>query len=267
MHDPKDPFFADGLKMRWIWVSGNHDVLSQGNFDVTNFTPEYVGTETGGTRDWSQPGGPVFSGNDVIPDAKRAPLIGGQLIAHVMADGDGHGVTQAAVQYGRGFYAVDIQGSPIRIIVADTTAPTGASEGLIVQSDIDQMMKPFLDQAQTDGKLVIVTSHHSSGRLTDGGGYGGTKHSDALTPDAWRNLLGSYSNVLMHLAGHTHRHHTIPDNGFIGIKAIVFDYSTEGDPIAAEGRRRAILDYTSGWATSGIGDVTDRNIELIMPKP
>jgi hypothetical protein len=104
----------------------------------------------------------------------------------------------------------------------------------------------------------------------------------------------------MHLAGHTHRHHTIPvhpttaphaywdletsaladypfqmrlieiwdlDNGFIGIKAIVFDYSAEGDPVATEGRRRAILDYTSGWATSGTGDVTDRNIELIMPKP
>jgi hypothetical protein len=300
MNDPKDPFEADGLKVPWFWVSGNHDVLSQGNFDVTKMTPDYVGTVNGaGTRDWSQPGGPIFSGDVVVADEARAPLIGSALLQLVKSHGDGHGITDDAIAYGRAYYTFDAPNSPIRFVVVDSTAPTGSADGLILQGDVDAKVKPFLDEAEADGKLVIVTSHHSSAQLTDGGGFGGKAHADALTPDDWRNLLGGYPNVLMHLAGHTHHHHVVQvhpmtghaywemetsaladwpfemrmieiwdlDNGFIGIKAIGLDYSSEGDPIVADARKRAVADYTSGWAKDGDGMASDRNVELVVPKP
>jgi 3',5'-cyclic AMP phosphodiesterase CpdA len=297
-NDPKDPFAAPGLSMPWVWVNGNHDVLNQGNFPPGPMANDYVSGYSGtGTRDWSEPGGPIRTG-DVPADPKRAPLLGGDLLSHVLADGDGHGIDQAAVAYGRGYYTFDVKNTPLRFVVVDSTAPTGSADGLILQGDVAQMVKPALDKALADAKLVVVTSHHSSAQLTDGGGFGGTKHADALTADAWRNLLGGYPNVLMHLAGHTHRHSVVVvkptsgnpywevetaaladfpnqmrfieiwdlDNGNWGIKAIALDYQVENDPIATEGRKLGIADYTSGWQKSGLSSIEDRNVNLLVPK-
>lgn len=297
-NDPKDPFAAPGLVMPWVWVNGNHDVLSQGNFPPAGIVNDYVSGYSGvGTRDWSQPGGPMKTG-DVPADPKRTPLIGGDLLAHVAADGDGHAIDQAAVTYGRGYYTFDVKGTNLRFVVVDSTAPTGSADGLILQGDVDQMVKPALDKALADGKLVVVTSHHDSSQLTDGGGFGGTKHADAVLADPWRNLLGGYPNLLMHLAGHTHRHSVVVvkptsgnpywemetaaladfpnqmrvieiwdlDNGNWGIKAVALDYQVENDPISAEGRKLGIADYTSGWQKSGLSSIEDRNVMLYVPK-
>jgi hypothetical protein len=302
MNDPKDPFFAEGLKMPWYWVSGNHDVLSQGNYRLDNadLDATYVGTIAGaGTRDWSTPGGPVFSGDQVVADPARAPLVGKALLERVKSHGDGHGIDQSVVDYGRAYYTFDIPNSSVRVVVVDTAAPTGSADGLILQGDLDQKVKPALDKAVGDGKLVVVTSHHSSSQLTDGGGVFGTAHADAITSDQWRDFLGGYPNVLMHLAGHTHHHHVVPikpmtashsywemetaaladfphqmrlieiwdlDNGFYGVESIVFDYSVENDPIAADGRKRGIADYTSGWQKDGAGNLDERNVMLLIPK-
>jgi len=112
-------------------------------------------------------------------------------------------------------------------------------------------------------------------------------------------VLGGYPNLLMHLAGHTHHHKAVViepmlgspyweletaaladfphqlrvieiwdlDNGFLGIGAVAFDYQTEGDPVAEEGRALGIMDFTSGWQGDGRGAVTDRNIMLHVPLP
>ena len=303
-NDPKDPFNAEGLKMPWLWVSGNHDELSQGNFVPQNLLANYVSNNCdGGTRDWSKAGGPVKTG-EIVADAKRTPYIGVDLVKHVEADGDGHGLDQHSIDTGRSTYAYDVPNTNLRFLVLDTASPTGSADGLVLQSDVDAIIKPALDKAVIDKKLVVVTSHHSSGQLTDGGGYAGTKQANAVLPPAFRNILGSYPNVLMHLAGHTHKHHVgsvqptsgnpywemetsalvdFPDqmrvieiwdldNGHYGIKAIAVDYSVEGDPLGAEGRKRGITDFTSGWAGDGsgmfseAGMTSDRNVELLVPK-
>jgi hypothetical protein len=51
------------------------------------------------------------------------------------------------------------------------------------------------------------------------------------------------------------------------MRALVTDYATTGDPVAADGRTLGIADQTSGWAHDGYGTVTDRNVELYIPKP
>ncbi len=296
-NDPKDPFIAEGLHVPFRWVNGNHDVLNQGNFPPIPKEADYLATYASvGTRDWSQPGGPVFQ-EPVVEDDARAPLTGAELLAKVLASGDGHGIPQSIVSGGRAFYTFDASDA-VRFIVMDTTAPTGSADGLIHQSEVDDFLVPALEQAVTDGKYVIVTSHHIAAQLTDGGGFGGVAQDDAFLGDDLHALLSSYPNVIMHLAGHTHHHRVSPviptgegtpywevetsaladfphqmrvvevwdlDNGNISIRLTSLDYQTENDPVAEEGRHLAVMDFTSGWSKDGSGEVTDRNVELYIP--
>lgn len=300
-NDPKDPLASEGLDVPWKWVSGNHDVLNQGNFPTAPKVEVYVGAQaSGGTRDWSQPGGPIVSG-EVIPDPRRKPLSRAELVAKVAGDADGHGLDDATVSYGAAFYTFDAPSSPLRFVVLDTTPETGSADGMIRQEDVDGFIKPALAQAQADGKWVIVTSHHPARSFTDGSGFGGKKQGNTLTTDDWRELLGSYPNVLAHLAAHTHVYtvnavhptsghayweietDSLADfpsqarmfelwdqgDGNLTLRAIPFDYAADDDPLAAAGRARAVVDYTSGWLdpSSGPGEPTARAVELWMPKP
>lgn len=297
MNDPKDPLFADGIDVPWIWVTGNHDVLNQGNFPPLPKEHDYLGDSANvGARDWSQPGGPITSGQ-IPADEARKPLSGQALLEKVMNHEDGHGVTPAAAASGRAFYTVDLE-DDVRFIVLDTAAPTGSADGLLHRSEIDDFLIPALDEALAAGKWVIVNSHHSSGQLTDGGGFGGMEQDDAVLTEEFRDILGEYPNLLMHLAGHTHHHRVerlVPmnapytywevetaaladfphqmrvieiwdlDNGFMSIRNVAFDYQTENDPVAEEGRTLGIVDYTSGWQGDGRGEANDRNVELYVP--
>lgn len=295
-NDPKDPFVPVGLPMRWLWVTGNHDILAQGNFPVTaERIAEHVGTAAPlGTRDWSRPGAPTTTG-PVPADPARAPLDRASLIAAVAADGDGHGLAELAARgEARAFYAADVASGALRIIAVDTGAETGSASGLIRRADLESRVRPLLDAALRDGVAVIVTSHHASGSLTDGGGFAGVRQDDAVLADAWRAFLGGYPHVVMHLAAHSHRARTRvirPEGGHAyfevqtasladwpaqarlfevwsepggtRVRALPFDYADEGDPLAAEARRRAAVDFTSGW--SGITTEESGLIELWIP--
>lgn len=298
-NDPKDPFYADGLLVPWVWVMGNHDILNQGNLRLADKAGEYVSNYSAmGTRDWSLPGAPVVVG-DIVPDERRRAVDGSAILAHVANDGDGHGVSAEAIESGRAFYTYDIPNTPIRFIVVDTAAPTGGAEGVVRRPEVEGFVIPALDAALAAGKYVIVTSHHASALFTDGSTFGGIEQKDAVLTDEWRDLLGTYPNVLMHLAGHTHHHklqridpsvgysywevetsaladfpHQMrlvevwdQDNGYFTLRLVAFDYQTENDPIAAEGRKRGIIDYASAWQGDGRGRAEDRNVELWVPVP
>jgi hypothetical protein len=89
-----------------------------------------------------------------------------------------------------------------------------------------------------------------------------------ITPTAghsfWEVMTGA-------LADYPHQFRLIEiwddDNGWIRMRAIVTDYDTASDPVAAIGKSLGIADQTSGWAHDGYGTTTDRNIELYVPKP
>ena len=54
------------------------------------------------------------------------------------------------------------------------------------------------------------------------------------------------------------------DNGSLRIRAIPLDYSEEGDPLAAQFRRLATVDYTAGWTDD---NARDRGVnEFWIPK-
>ncbi len=297
-NDPKDPLTSNGLAMPWKWVTGNHDILVQGNFSVASQAALAVGDEaSGGTRDWSMPGGPVVTGT-VIPDDRRDLLNRAEILALIMAEGDGHGIEQETVEFGKAYYAFDV-GDALRMIVVDSAAETGAAGGVIHASDADVWLRPVLDQAEADGRWVLVASHHAAGSLGDGSGLGGLAQPDALEPADWEILLGEYPNVVAHLAGHAHVHgvrlveptggspywevrtaalgdwpHQMrlveirdEDNGFLTLTSIAVDYSVDGDALSAQGRRRGVTDLTTGWQVPGNGKLEDRNVRLWWPKP
>ncbi len=297
-NDPKDPFFAEGLKVPWKWVTGNHDVLNQGNFTVDFKMDEYLSDFAGaGTRDWALPGGPIT--RSLIPsDERRAGLTQIDLLTKVSQTGDGHGIDGAVIDYGKAFYTFDL-GETVRVIVLDTSAAhSGGADGLLLREDLDGFVIPQLEQAQIDGKAVILTSHHSSRALRDGDVFGGHGvEPTAVLTDELQAIVGEFDNVLMHLAGHTHIHRVTKneppeghayweaesaaladmphqmrmieihdmDNGFFVIRLVALDFSTENDPVAAEGKSIGVVDYTAGWAADARGEAPSRNVDLWVP--
>ena len=299
-NDGKDPFVAEGLAMPWKWNTGNHDVLIQGNLEVTDAYKQTVLADAanGGTRDY-RIGGAITT-DTVIPDPRRALLTRTELMAKVGADKDGHGIGPDQKASGRATYTFDPDGTPFRFLVIDTAHETGGSEGVIKQSYVDSTLKPFLDKAKADGKWVILASHHATASLTQNGGAFGKMEDDALLPDAWSAFIGSYPNVVFSMVGHSHEHRVRPltptgghawwevmtsaiadfphqfrvveifdqDNGWIMMRATVVDFSVEDDAVANEGRRRGVVDLTSGWLqNNGTGKLDDRNVELWIKKP
>jgi 3',5'-cyclic AMP phosphodiesterase CpdA len=285
------------LLVPWRWVTGNHDILNQGTFRTSINPDEPLGTlASTGTRDWSLAGGPVRSGDFVAADPSRYFLDRKGLMARVALDGDGHGLGAEQMTSGRAHYSTDV-GAKLRVIALDTAAETGSGEGVLHQKDIDGFLKPALEAAKVAGKLVIITSHHASGSLTDGSETGGTKQSDAVTTEDFQALIASYPNVIMHLAGHSHVHAVktitgtrpywevktsaladFPNQlkvfelwdtgeGHIVIRAVTFDFSTVDDPLAAQARAIALTDYTSGYTRDGRGAPASRNVELWIAKP
>lgn len=300
-NDPKDRFAPVGLQVPWIWVTGNHDVLVQGNFAIAGREAAAIGSAVpagSSTRDWSQPGGPEFKG-PVVADEGRALLDGAALLGLVVGSGDGHGITDAALAAGRATYGWDLAGTELRIVVVDTAGPTGGASGLVTDTDVSRLIRPLLDQAESDGKLVIVATHHASTSLGDGSGLGGMPVPGALETADWQALLGEYPNVVAHLCGHSHEHlaefvepmgargywevvtaaiadwpHQMrivevhdQDNGWLTITGIALDVATDEDQLATDARGLGILDFTSGWVFDGAGTPADRNVQLWIPAP
>jgi 3',5'-cyclic AMP phosphodiesterase CpdA len=303
-NDGKDPFKAEGLAMPFKWVTGNHDVLVQGNLPTADHAMQALGSVSGGgTRDYSNgQDGVVSKGDFVVPDAKRALLSRTDLMAKVKAHQDGHGIGDEQVASGKAIYTFDVDGTPLRFLILDTPTETGGSEGIMHQADIDKSIKPKLDQAKTDGKYVILASHHAVNSLTKDGGTFGSAAADAVLPADWTKFLSAYPNIVFSMVGHSHKHQITQiattadmkqgfwevmtsaiadyphefrvveifdqDNGYLMLRGTVADYSIENDPVAAEGLRRGVIDFTSGWVTDqGPGTVKDRNVELWIKKP
>lgn len=306
-NDGKDPFKPEGLAMSWKWVTGNHDVLVQGNLPTDAAKRESVlgADANGGTRVYAdgQLGAVARGEGIVIADPRRALLSRTELMARVAADKDGHGLGDPEKTSGMATYTFDVADTPLRFLVIDTAHENGGAEGLIRQREIDRAIKPSLDKAQAEGKWVVLASHHAVGSLSDGGGFGGTAAPDALTPEQWTAFVGGYPNVLFSMVGHSHRHRVRPiepaaghawwevmtaaiadyphqfrvieifdqDNGFIMMRATCADFSIDGDSISAEGRRRGVVDVVSGWlppeGRMTSIDATDRNVELWIAKP
>lgn len=300
-NDGKDPFKPDGLAMPWKWVTGNHDVLVQGNIGVGDVKKrEVLGTTSNaGTRHYENGLNGAVSREDVVADERRALLDRKALMSKIASHGDGHGLGASEKEAGRATYTFDVEGTALRFLVIDTATDSGGADGLIRRSEIDRVIKPALEKAKADNKLVVLASHHAQQSLTKNGGTFGTDVPDPVLPEDWATFLAGYPNVVFSMVGHTHAHRVRPiaapgargywevmtsaiadfphefrlveifdqDNGWLMLRGTCVDFATDGDDVAAEGRKRGVVDLEAGWTPGGVGTADDRNVELWIKKP
>lgn len=293
-NDGKDPFASAGVGVPFLWVTGNHDVLAQGNFVIDDLQrATTVGASAnGGARNYEKPGGPAVSGL-VAPDVRRAMLSRTTLLDRVRAHGPhGPGAGDHAT------YAWDPPDSPVRLIVIDTAHAEGGAGGVLTKRELDARVLPLLDAARADHKIVLLAAHHPTNTLTTGGGTFGKPEPDALLESDWLAVLRRYPNVVASLVGHAHRHQVRllragsralwevttgalidypnqfrvlelfdEDNGWLTLHATAVDVVTDGDAVGEEARRLAQVDYSAGWVPDGRGPSAERNVILWMKKP
>lgn len=217
-NEGKDSFDAEGSKVPWYWVTGNHDVEVQGNVAprdekgaIVAKAASAVGANApDGTRDYLKAGGAVVSGA-VEADPKREVLVSSAVLARVAekaggAGPKGHGLGADQIASGRANYTFD-HGAKLRFFVWDSAAAThGGDEGILFQSDLDGVFKTTLDKAKADGKWVVLASHHSADRISTSGGAFGRARTGAVTGQQFIDFVTTYPNVIASVIGHEHEH-------------------------------------------------------------
>lgn len=298
--DGKDPFQAEGLRMPFYWVTGNHDLLMLGAVAPEGpYAAFAIGERPGpgfARRDFELPGAPATM-EPTIADPRRAFLTRTELMRRIAEDGDGHGLSEAQVESGKAFYSFDIEGTPLTFVVLDTAAENGSAEGLLRRGDVDAYVRPMLDEARDRDRWVVLAMHHRASGLSQGLGLiNPMVQSDALTPDEWLQVLSEYPNVLFSLAGHERADHVEQlapgvweltsaalgnyphqarimelwdeDNGYISLEAIYVDLDMRDDPVAEQGRHLGVMDYVSGWNPQfSTGRTEQRNVRVFTRTP
>ncbi len=310
-----DPLVAQGTKIPWIYVLGNHDQLIVGNFLTVDrsLTPEEQEQKIVESNYYKKAIGdqsdciigckyPIDTtacrSGKVNPNADRKPLIHRDVIkVFYEADGDvkGHGFTEQNIDNDSANYVYDpAPDIPLRFIVMDTGNPNGMDKGYLSTKLFDEFLKPALDKALADKKLVLVSSHHPTWSIDS--------KSDKSGEDLI-NLLNSYPNVLLHLVGHGHEHRVVshkspdedPEKGYyevettstldfpqqgnilefvytgdniVSVYKTVFDHNSKEGSLPYIARGIAIADIQDGNnPDNGMRDKTDRNVILNLKIP
>lgn len=297
-NDHNDPVIAEGLDrmVPWYQVYGNHDLLIQGSMGTLP-SPEdnaiaignksEYGTRNGATMEVTKEEA-VITGK-VPPDPERRVFMNSEDYAkeffNTVSEPAGHGFSRNYIKNNWCYYAVDpVPGLPFRMIVLDTASRGGGADGDLDDDQIDNFLIPELERAQTDNKLIMVTSHHPADDTLD-----------------LIEILNSYPNVFLHLVGHTHnnliipRPGPVPEQGYWEVQTCaLIDYpqqsriieivdnrdgtgsiyctmlnhaSPEGS-LSYQSRSFSLEDVQLGDGSEGReGNVGDRNVELIFSIP
>lgn len=257
--DPHAPFAAQGLyrhgihgprpSIPWYVVFGNHDAFALGTFSIIEYItgarraplpldhrPGIVlpvilnptGFLAHGNVTPAMPGPPALLEfpRPVAPNPERR-FFNKQEFVHAMhqtkTEPPGHGFN-AGPSAPTWYSVAPVPG--LRLIGLDTSdVPNPVpgfpySEGAIsfVQS---QFLRREMQRASDRGERVIVASHHPSDALQ-------LIYGSALDPAAFRSLLNAFPNVILHLAGHSHRHRVTDRGGYLEIETgSVLDWPQE----------------------------------------
>ncbi|NOS99725.1 MAG: hypothetical protein HOP29_03770 [Phycisphaerales bacterium] len=258
--DPHAPFAAQGLyrhgihgprpSIPWYVVFGNHDAFALGTFPIVESITgarraplplegrpgillpvilNPVGFLAHGNVTPAMPGPPTFLEvpRVVTQNPGRRFFNKGEFIAamyRTQTDPPGHGLTDdpsAPTWYSvapmPGLRLIGLDTSDVPVPVPGFPYSEGAVS--IAQS---RFLLRELQRASDRGELVIVASHHPSHCLQ-------SIYGSVLSEPSLQSLLNEFPNVIVHLAGHTHRHRVTDRGGYLEIEtASLLDWPQEG---------------------------------------
>jgi len=222
----RQTFTAQGLKLPWYTVFGNHDVLWQGTFPANTLMIDLIGT--GSLKVGSLPvkvstdaltGALAGSAPDpaallsivnlgfarfVTADKSRKHLSEREVVeAYFETTGSpvGHGFTDENRRDGTTYYTFDV--GDVRMVVMNSCNPNGYSDGSLDKPQFD-WIKQTID-ATTD-KAVMLFSHHTSDTMGNPLPLTGL---DFNIPRILGGELVEYlltkPNVIAWVNGHTHK--------------------------------------------------------------
>ncbi|MBN2446755.1 MAG: metallophosphoesterase [Phycisphaerae bacterium] len=247
--DPHAPFQAQGLyrngvhgdlpTIPWYAVLGNHDVRAVGVFPIYEDANGYrsaplpldirpglvlpvyldpVSDIAYGNVTLAEPGPPDLFGppRAVVANGERRFFNKTEFVATMFATQtapSGHGFADAPPA--RTWYST----SPVaglRLIGLDTTDARAAyftgfyDQGAISREQFG-FLRAELDAAADRGEIVIVATHHPSATLSPSAG-------SEIDGETFRALLSKHPGVVLHIAGHRHRHRVMDRGTYLEIE-------------------------------------------------
>jgi metallophosphoesterase (TIGR03767 family) len=213
-HAVRAPFFASGLEKEWLAVYGNHDALLQGTVvpdsqlrQLAIGNRKFIGlpeseilntlnsiSEVGPARypDHSQ-----AVSTDVTPDGRRDFMMEGIFANSFAAHGSGHGFNFEIAERGIKYWSKPM--GRALLISLDTVNPHGGWQGSLDGEQFEWLQNTIQQNRDT---YIIILSHHPLQDLINTYSPSGTKR---VIKDELLSTLELYPNVLLWLAGHTHR--------------------------------------------------------------
>ncbi|MFA5892085.1 MAG: TIGR03767 family metallophosphoesterase [Actinomycetota bacterium] len=214
------PFMAEGLRVPWLSMTGNHDTLWQGNCPTEGAAGvPFAAIATSGAK---PEGG-------ATPDREREILKTRDWIAQHFATPSrpgpvGHGFTQENLRSGTGYYARN-EGNNVRLIVLDSVNPNGYANGSLdaaqmqwLESELischSRYLTPAGDWATTGNtnRLVILTGHHSLYSM-DNPLIGPVTTEPRVLGDQVTALLARFPNIVLYVGGHVHENRIVAHPG------------------------------------------------------
>lgn len=305
-NDPKDPFDPVAFPAPWLFVPGNHDVLAVGVTPINAMVAsQLLGSNAlTGTRDYKRWYAPVRRGTNItVADPRREGLDREDIVAMLRADEDGPGPVGHGYGENTDFtlgahYAYDAIPGLLRVISIDTSDLTGGSEGMVTERQMNEFIIPAIEDAEEEGLLVMLASHHSTTNIDQLAGQAGDPIAGTLTPAEIEAEIASHANVIAWLVGHSHNNRIravagpdaehpgyweimtaaiadwpsqirtieLVDNGdgTLSIYGVIVDWNEE-NCMERRMRRLTLMEWTSGWFDPISLAPEDHNVELIVP--
>lgn len=215
------PIASAGVGVPWTSMPGNHDLLCQGTAFVSE---ELHRAAIGDRKALFPPDG--FEPDDVLtlfveePDVflgigeRRVPADPTRVAVDLDAWIDAHARAGAAgwdalAPTGRADTVVEL--GDVRLVLLDTNHPAGDYQGSIGRGQI-AWLDDRLAEADRDGRLVVLASHHGVDTLVNERG----DDPDRVLAAPLLDVVHRHPSVVLWLTGHRHIHRITPRPGPAG---------------------------------------------------